>query len=349
MDTEVLEAVDTEVLEAYSCREDTQRGSTNVLPVTVGCQKEGRITMQVDSSCERILQEVKPEKKEAPFTITQSDIQTEEEQEEDTCKLVYQAKEPTDGSINVSMDNLKKLDCLTIENSKTTKGIEDNVSQDFKIVTEMSKILCDTISGTKIISGTAAVTKLEDDLKEINLQAVTEDIVLRNQKESAQNVNSGEIDQQKVEKESEIVVAPFKKEIPPKVSRDLSKEDENDMKNKGEKQLTDLVKFDDIECDKNDIWTDSQMDMLDEIIPTTSARPVADTDMLAAVDLPILAPQKTIDEYSNEGTLLMKGLIDELSSVTKNIVSMKRYIDSVKKQRQSRINVIWKNDKSNKN
>ena len=287
--------VDAEVVEADSGKEIAQRGTIDELQATLNCQREAKINVAIDSSSEGILKEEDLDRVETLLHSNSSDVKMEGMQKEDTCKFFCQAEEPTTNNMNENMDNSNKLNCLTTE-AKKMKGIEDTVSQDLKLVTEMSKILCDTISGTKM-SEVAATAELKDGLKGNNFQSDTEEVIQekgqRSQGESAQNFNSNKIDGITDEGQNEIVVDPCRSGIPSKVSKDLSKEigkdlkskDERDIKYKGEQQqtnlhapgpkLTDLVKFDDIECDKNDIWTDSQIDMLDEVITTTSIRYLA--------------------------------------------------------------------------
>jgi len=57
--------------------------------------------------------------------------------------------------------------------------------------------------------------------------------------------------------------------------------------------------------------------------------------------------KKTLEDYIADGEHMMKGIIEETSNITKTIVTMKRFIDSVKKQKQTRINTIWKYGKTN--
>ena len=319
---------DTEVLEADSGKENTQKGTIDELQAPLNCQREAKINMPVDSSSERILKEEDLEIKETLLQSTPSNVKMEDMQKEDTCKFVGQAEVPTTNSINENIDNLNKLNSLTTE-AKKMKGIEDTVSQDFKLVTEMSKILCDTISGTKI-SEAAATTEMNDGFKGNNLHSDTDEVIQeigqRSQRKSGQNLNSDKIDELKAKGEDEIVVTPYKSEISSEVSKDLSKEvekdlkskDEKDIKDKGEQQqtniptpipkLTDLVKFDDIECDKNDIWTDSQMDMLDEVITKTSVRYLA---IFVLHNFPIVCPLLVIPERLND--------LEELISVVHKI------------------------------
>jgi len=56
--------------------------------------------------------------------------------------------------------------------------------------------------------------------------------------------------------------------------------------------------------------------------------------------------KKTLEDYIADGEHMMKGIIEETSNITKTIVTMKRFIDSVKKQKQTRINTIWKYGKT---
>ncbi|XP_065067981.1 uncharacterized protein DDB_G0279979-like isoform X2 [Rhopilema esculentum] len=101
-----------------------------------------------------------------------------------------------------------------------------------------------------------------------------------------------------------------------------------------------------VDFDKDEMMTDSQLNMLDDEILSMV---IKNGDSEIENEEREKKQQKTVEDYYASGALLMKGLIDEISGVTKTIVSTKKFVDTLKRERQTRINTIWKYNQSNMN